>query len=102
VRAPREGYSYPTTAANEVKPAILSHPEFGALRDRVLARFQSWREAHRPTLMGLAKSGEQGRADPKALIQELSESLLACYTAQRCNTSPAALRAEKPQPSAPR
>jgi len=67
----RKGYSLAAVAPNEVKRTILDHPEFGAFRARILERFYAWRDPNRTVLMGL-----NGETDPRALITELSESLL--------------------------
>ena len=67
----RPGYSKASIEPTQVKKTILDHPEFTAFRARILERFQTWRDPHRPVLMGLT-----GDTEPKTLIHELSEALL--------------------------
>jgi type I restriction enzyme M protein len=57
-----------------VRAAVLGHPEFAAFADRVQAVFDGWRAAHEPTLRGLDRG-----SDPKALIYDISEDLLARF-----------------------
>jgi type I restriction enzyme M protein len=52
----------------------LHHPEFQAFKVATLARYEAWREAHADRLHGLALGD-----DPKALIFDLSEDLLARF-----------------------
>ncbi|MDV7390825.1 type I restriction-modification system subunit M, partial [Arthrospira platensis SPKY1] len=70
----REGYSAARVPAGQVKAAILNHPEFGAFAARTMGRFAAWRDAHAPSLYGLATDD-----DPKGLIRELAEALLAQF-----------------------
>jgi type I restriction enzyme M protein len=72
----RPGYSRLKTPVAEVKPAILSHPEFVAFNDGATKLFEAWKAASMPLLKGFAKDGA-----PKALIETLSESLLADFKA---------------------
>ncbi|MCI0580246.1 MAG: type I restriction-modification system subunit M [Chloroflexi bacterium] len=74
--AEREGYSAARVAAGEVKATILKHPEFSAFAARTLALYQAWRDARAPRLYGLSANEE-----PKALIRELAEDLLARFAA---------------------
>ena len=60
--------------APEVRATVLEHPEFAAFRDRVQSVFDGWREAHEATLRGLDRG-----SDPKALIGDISEDLLARF-----------------------
>ena len=72
----RPGYSQLKTPLAEVKPAILSHPEFVAFNEDATKLFEAWKAANMPLLKGFAKDGA-----PKALIETLSESLLADFKA---------------------
>ncbi|MBN1220294.1 MAG: type I restriction-modification system subunit M [Anaerolineae bacterium] len=71
----REGYSDPLVAAGQVKSTILNHPEFSAFAARTLARYHAWRDAHASRLNALDVG-----AEPKALIHELAEDLLARFS----------------------
>jgi type I restriction enzyme M protein len=68
------GYSKLKTPIVEVRPAILGHPEFVAFNDGVNKLFSAWRTEHTPRLKSFARDSH-----PKALIDELSESLLADF-----------------------
>jgi type I restriction enzyme M protein len=57
-----------------VKATILNHPEFTAFAARTMGRFHEWRDAHAPHLYSLAAGDE-----PKGLIRELAEDLLARF-----------------------
>lgn len=70
----RPGYARLTLPLAEVRPAILSHPEFTAFNQTVTQRFDGWRAAASRTLREFAKEGH-----PKALITEISEALLAAF-----------------------
>lgn len=70
------GYATPLVAANQVKTTILNHPEFVAFADRSLAIYQAWQNAHDTRLRELALGD-----DPKLLIAELAEALLARFAA---------------------
>ena len=70
----RPGYASPLVPAAGVKAAILGHPEFVALAAGAIAAFDAWRDDHLPRLRALAP-GDQ----PKALIAEMSEDLLARF-----------------------
>jgi type I restriction enzyme M protein len=72
----RPGYFQLRTPVAEVKGAILGHPEFIAFNDSVSRIFAGWRGTNTPSLKGFAKDGH-----PKALIESLSESLLADFRA---------------------
>ncbi len=58
----------------DVKSAIFGHPEFAAFRTNVEDLFATWKAANRPRLTGFANDGH-----PKALIEFLSEDLLATF-----------------------
>jgi len=69
--AGRAGYLRLKLPIAEVKAAIFAHPEFGAFNAGASALFASWRKAHAPRLRAIEKG-----ANPKALIETLSEALL--------------------------
>jgi type I restriction enzyme M protein len=70
----RPGYGGARVSAPEVKATVLQHPEFAAFENRILAIFENWRETHDAALRGLGRG-----SDPKALIGEISEHLLASF-----------------------
>ena len=70
--AAHAGYCEPTVA--DVKSAIPGHPEFAAFRTSVEKLFAKWKTANRPRLTDFAQGGQ-----PKALIETLSEDLLAMF-----------------------
>ncbi|HEV8240386.1 MAG TPA: class I SAM-dependent DNA methyltransferase [Thermoanaerobaculia bacterium] len=70
----RPGYALPRLPLAEVKPAILGHPEFTAFQARVTGLFAEWRAARAQELKVFGKDG-----NPKALVEGLSESLLAHF-----------------------
>ncbi len=72
--AGRPGYSRLKLAAGEIKAAILGHAEFTAFNSSVAALFEQWKKANAPRLNAI-KSGDH----PKALIETLSEELLAIF-----------------------
>ena len=72
----RPGYARLTLPLAEVKPAIFGHAEFTAFQAQVNAQFERWRAAQRPAMLGFAQDGHH-----KALIEMLSESLLAEFKA---------------------
>lgn len=74
--AGRPGYSALRLPIAEVKPAIFGHPEFTAFTAKAKKLFTKWRTATVPQLKGLAKNGH-----PKALIETISENLLATFRA---------------------
>ena len=59
----------------DVKSAIFGDPEFAAFRTSVGELFATWKNANRPRLRGFAQGGH-----PKALIEILSEDLLATFS----------------------
>jgi type I restriction enzyme M protein len=75
-RAERPGYAALALPLAEVKPAILTHPEFRAFNATATQIFADWRAATTPTLTGFDKDGH-----PKALIEEVAESLLNAFGA---------------------
>jgi type I restriction enzyme M protein len=72
----RPGYSLLRAPIAEVKAAILSHAEFIAFNDSATELFKRWRAATTPRLKGFVKDGH-----PKALIETISEDLLADFKA---------------------
>jgi type I restriction enzyme M protein len=76
VREERPGYSYLRLPIAEVKPAILSHPEFTTFNQKVTTLFDKWRQAITPRLTGFGEGDH-----PKALIEVVSETLLATFQA---------------------
>ncbi len=61
----------------DVKPAIFGHPEFSAFRSGVDKLFAQWKTANTPRLEGFA--ADEASSHPKALIETLSENLLATF-----------------------
>jgi type I restriction enzyme M protein len=72
--AGRPGYSRPKVPVNEIKSAILAHPEFAAFNSSVTLLFEKWKKANSPRLKAI-KPGDK----PKALIEVLSEEVLAAF-----------------------
>lgn len=70
------GYARLKIPIAEVKHAILSHSEFAAFQKKVTTLFDKWRKAINPRLTGFGQ-GEH----PKALIETVSEVLLAAFQA---------------------
>jgi type I restriction enzyme M protein len=70
----RPGYGEARVPAPEVRAAVLGHPEFAAFTGRVRFIFDGWRAAHEPALRRLDRG-----SDPKALIHDISEDLLARF-----------------------
>jgi len=81
--ADRPGYCQLKVEASHLKKAIFGHPEFTAFNRKVSAIFDQWKTANTPKLRDI-QVGER----PKLLIDTLSESLLAAFSAE---TSLAAL-----------
>ena len=75
-RTERPGYAALALPLAEVKPAILTHPEFRAFNATATQIFADWRAATTPILTGFDKDGH-----PKALIEEVAESLLNAFRA---------------------
>jgi type I restriction enzyme M protein len=72
--AGRPGYSRLKLPAGEIKAAILGHAEFVAFNASIAALFAQWKKANAPRLNAI-KLGDH----PKALIETLSEELLATF-----------------------
>ena len=71
----RPGYSDPLVETQQVKTAILTHPQFNTYQQQVDTVFEAWREAHEPRLMSIEID-----ASPREIIQTLSEDLLERFT----------------------
>ena len=70
----RPGYTQLKVPIGEVKAAIFGHAEFTTFNQSVTKLFAKWKVANTPRLKGLAVG-----AKPKALIEALSEDLLATF-----------------------
>ncbi len=70
----RPGYSRATVKAEGVRDVVLGHPEFATFSEEIQGTSNGWREAHAEKLRGLSQG-----SDPKALIRDLSEDLLARF-----------------------
>jgi type I restriction enzyme M protein len=74
----RPGYSQVKVDTAHIKPTIFAHPEFRAFTAATTARFNQWMKKNKPLLSAL-KVGSR----PKALIETLSEDLLATFAESR-------------------
>jgi type I restriction enzyme M protein len=72
----RPGYCRLKLPMGEVKPCILGQAEFIAFNDRATLIFTQWKQAYTPHLTNFGRDGH-----PKALIETISESLLAGFKA---------------------
>ena len=79
--AGRPGYTQLTLPIAEVKAAIFGHAEFTAFNESATSSSRNGETANTPRLKGIAKDGH-----PKALIETLSEDLLATFRRRRCST----------------
>ena len=70
--AARNGYSKSLVASNQIKSTILNHSEFQAFAKSSLEPFTSWFERASLDAVQIGDS-------PKAIIQRISEDLLASY-----------------------
>jgi type I restriction enzyme M protein len=70
----REGYSLLQQPINEVKAAVLAHPEFVAFNTQAGSIYAAWQARNLPAMQGL-KAGDK----PKAFIEQLAEDLLATF-----------------------
>ena len=77
-KADRAGYSQLRIPATDIKAAIFSHPEFTAYNESATKLYGKWRTANTQRLKGLTKETK-----PKALIETLSEDLLATFEKAR-------------------
>jgi type I restriction enzyme M protein len=71
----REGYSHGLVEASLVKATILNHPEFTVFAEKSLAFYTDWCKHFEVRLKGIGIGDK-----PKALIEMLSEDLLARFT----------------------
>lgn len=71
---PSKFKSYCDLAVDDVKTAIFDHPEFTAFKASVDKLFANWKAANDPKLKGFDQDSH-----PKALIEALSEDLLATF-----------------------
>jgi type I restriction enzyme M protein len=74
----RRDYTQLRVPIGEVKAAIFGHAEFTAYNESATKLFKKWRTDSVPRLRGIAKGGK-----PKALIETLSEDLLATFEKAR-------------------
>jgi type I restriction enzyme M protein len=74
----RRDYTYLKVPIGEAKAAIFGHAEFTAYNESATKLFKKWRTDSVPRLKGIAKGGK-----PKALIETLSEDLLATFEKAR-------------------
>ncbi len=71
----RKGYSEIMIAPEEVKKTILNHSEFETFRKNVLAHFKKWQTPTDSFLKGVSNTNH-----PKAVIQKISDDLLATFS----------------------
>ncbi len=72
----RNGYFQPAIKKDDVVGAITSHKEFIRHADMVDSAYTTWKDKATPKLMNLSQGD-----DPKAIIGELSASLLTAFSA---------------------
>tara|TARA_Y100001951_G_scaffold52001_2_gene41128 strand:- start:16348 stop:19119 length:2772 start_codon:yes stop_codon:yes gene_type:complete len=72
----RPGYARLRQPISEVRAIILAHPQFLHFQSKVAALFGKWQQAVMPLLSGI-QPGDK----PKALIAQVSETLLATFHA---------------------
>jgi type I restriction enzyme M protein len=72
----RDQYCQLAVEPSQVKATIFGHSEFTTFNQTVTQRFATWKAAHTPLLNGI-QLGDR----PKALIENLSESLLKTFQA---------------------
>ena len=70
----RAGYSEVGVETQHVKTTILAHDDFALYRQRVSDIFDGWGDTHEPLLKEMGTE-----ANPKDLIHDLSEDLLARF-----------------------
>jgi type I restriction enzyme M protein len=75
LRECRPGYFELKIDKSDVRPTIFEHPEFVAFREKMRAHYDQWRERTASYLKGL-----DAGCDPKQVIFDISEDLLAHYT----------------------
>ena len=72
----RKGYSQTRVDTRQVKATILGNGDFEAYRQHVADVFEAWRKRHKQRVSSI-----QAGSHPKALIDALSEDLLASFAA---------------------
>ncbi len=72
----RDRYCQLTVEPSQIKATIFGHSEFTSFNQTVTQRFATWKAAHTALLTGI-QLGDR----PKALIENLSESLLQAFEA---------------------
>ncbi|WP_029888968.1 type I restriction-modification system subunit M [Polycyclovorans algicola] len=72
----RAGYVYLQPPMADVRTTILNHPEFAAFTESVTRIFKDWRQQATQQLAAF-----DAASPPKALIETISESLLAAFKA---------------------
>jgi type I restriction enzyme M protein len=72
--AGRPGYSRLKLPMGDIKRTILGHPEFATFTASITALFEQWKSVNAPRLIAI-KPGDR----PKALVETLSEDLLASF-----------------------
>ena len=70
----RKSYSALRVPHSEIKSAIFGHSEFTTFNESATRLFAKWKKAATPSLRGLAQD-----SPPKALIETISENLLATF-----------------------
>ncbi len=75
---PRTGYSQLRVDVAQIKPTILTHPEFVTYFQTVTALFEQWQTSNMPCLKGLGIGSH-----PKQLIEVLSEEMLQVFAEAR-------------------
>jgi len=73
-QADRTAYSQLRVPSAEIKTTIFSHSEFTAFNEAATRLFKKWKAATIPRLKALTEGSH-----PKALIEEISEDLLATF-----------------------
>ena len=73
-QADRTAYSQLRVPSAEIKTTIFSHSEFTAFNEAATRLFKKWKAATTPRLKALTEGSH-----PKALIEEISEDLLATF-----------------------
>ncbi len=73
-KADRPGYCQLKLSIADVKAAIFDHPEFTAFKQGVNKLFAKWKAGNTPRLNDFSQD-----CHPKALIEQLSEDLLATF-----------------------
>lgn len=74
-KSDRKGYAQLTTAPDEIRPTILSHPEYKQFRETVHKNFASWQKTVSPALKNIS-----AKDSPKAIIQDISDKLLDVFS----------------------